>query len=77
MPGNAPVDAVGGTRDEGPWPEDVEEIVEGDAYRREVTDTDGNAVEREVTIQEVREVTLPDGTPTGGYIVRFTHGGGA
>lgn len=76
MPGNAPVDAVGGAQTEGPWPEGVEEIVEGEAYRREVVNENGDVVEREVTVTKVEQIVRPDGTETDGYIVAFQHSGG-
>lgn len=36
MPGKVPVDTVGGPQEEGPWPEKVDEIVEGETYSRPV-----------------------------------------
>lgn len=76
MPGKAPVDAVGGNRERGPWPKDVDEIVEGKQYDRPVQLDDGTVEVRTVTVKKVEQIVRPDGTETDGYIVSFTHGGG-
>lgn len=65
----APVDAVGGTQEVGPWPSEVEEIVQGETYRREVVDSDGNRRELDVEVTEVSDVTDDAGDPTGGKVV--------
>lgn len=76
MSEKAPVDAVGGTQEEGPWPADVDEIVEGNSYVRQLV-VDGQVVEREVTVTSIQQVHRADGTPTDGYVVAFQHSGGA
>lgn len=77
MPGKAPVDAVGGTRDHGPWPEGVEEIVEGEQYDRPVQLDDGTVEVRTVTVTKVEQIVRADGSETDGYVVSMQHGGGA
>lgn len=78
----APVDAVGGTQDQGPWPESIDEIVAGEQYDRLVKLDDGSTTTVPVTVTEVRQIRLPDGTPTDGYTVTIqyddptTDGGG-
>lgn len=76
MPGKAPVDRVGGTQSDGPWPDHVDEIVEGEQYEREVVLEDGTRATRTVTITRVQQIRRDDGTPTDGYVVSFTHDGG-
>lgn len=68
-PGKAPVDAVGGTQSKGPWPEDVEEIVEGDTHERPVELSDGTVQTLPVTVKRVEQVVRADGTETDGYVV--------
>lgn len=75
MPGKAPVDKVGGSQENGPWPAEVEEIIEDKAYRRPVTVSDGSIREVEVLVTNIREV------PDGGRAVAYqfddpTAGGG-
>lgn len=81
MPDKAPVDAVGRTQKEGPWPDDVTEIVEGKAYKRPVTLSDGSTQELTVDVTGVNDILADDGTPTGSYAVTYqfdnpTIGGG-
>lgn len=73
MPGNAPVDHVGGNQERGPWPADVEEIVESKAYRRPVRLSDGSTQEREVTVTGVNDILDEDGNPTTGYVLTFQY----
>lgn len=82
MPGKAPVDAVGGTQDRGPWPDGVEEIVEGEQYDRPVELSDGSTQTVTVTVTRVDQIVREDGTETDGYAVAYqfddpTLGGGA
>lgn len=82
MPDRAPVSDVGGTQEDGPWPADVAEIVEGKAYRRPVTFADGTTGEVDVDVTGVNDILADDGTPTDGYAVTYqfddpTLGGGA
>lgn len=81
MPGKAPVERVGGTQESGPWPEAVEEIVAGKAYRRPVTLSDGTTQEVQVDVTGVGDILADDGTPTGGATVTYQFedptGGGA
>jgi hypothetical protein len=65
MPGKAHVEKVGGTRERGPWPTDVEEVVAGEAYNRLV-----DGVEKTV---EVVDVESEEGE---GHAVAFHHDGG-
>jgi len=65
MPEKAPVEKVGGPQEEGPWPANVEEIVAGESYDREL---DGTIVS--VTVTEVVE-----DTEQGGHHVAFQRGG--
>lgn len=65
----APVEHVGGPQDDGPWPDHVEEIVEGKAYRRPVQLHDGSTQEVEVNIKQVAQHIGPDGELTSGYTV--------
>lgn len=71
--GKAPVDDVGGNRNEGPWPEEVEEIAEGKAYNRPVELADGSTQEVNATVVNVHEFVRPDGTPTDGYAVTYQY----
>lgn len=75
-PGKAPVEHVGGTRNEGPWPEAVEEIAAGEQYEREVPVEGGGTERRTVTVKDVVPIVRADGTETDGYVVRMEHGGG-
>lgn len=67
----APVDHVGGTQESGPWPEGVDEIVEGEQYDRIVTAEDGTEEVRTVTVTDVIQVADTDG-----YVITYRHGGG-
>jgi len=77
-----PVEKVGGPRDRGPWPTDVEEIARGNTYDREVPvkklteHGDLEVVGREmrpVTVTQIQQLTRPDGTDTGGRVVAFQY----
>lgn len=70
MTRKAPVEKVGGTQTNGPWPDEVDEIIEGKAYRRPVQ-VDNQVVEREVTVTTIRDVMDDSGNPSGGKIVAF------
>lgn len=70
MVNKAPVEDVGGTQVEGPWPEGVEEIVEGNQYDRRVELSDGSVQTVNVTVTRVEQIVRSDGTETDGYIVR-------
>lgn len=77
----APVDAVGGPQNDGPWPSEVEEIAKGKAYNRPVELSDGSVQEVEVTVTNLRQLVRADGTTTDGYAVTYqfddpTLGGG-
>lgn len=71
MPGKAPVEAVGGSRDNGPWPKDVDEIVQGETYKRRVELDDGSVQEVQVTVTEV--VEIPGEAGGAGYAVTFQY----
>jgi hypothetical protein len=71
MPRDVPVEEVGGTQDRGPWPAEMEKIVEGKAYRRPVQLADGSVQEAKVTITGIDDILADDGTPTGGKTVSF------
>jgi hypothetical protein len=71
MVGKALVERVGGTQENGPWPEEIEEIVEGKAYRRPVTATDGSEQELKVNVTGVNDILDSDGQPTGGQVVAY------
>lgn len=73
MPGKAPVDAVGGTQADGPWPKDVEEIVEGNSYRRPVELADGTIQEVQVTVTQVVRHGLRADPDEDGYSVSYTY----
>lgn len=73
MPGKAPVNDVGGRQDSGPWPSDVEEIVEGKAYRRPVRLADGTTQEVQATVTSIQQVTDSAGDPTTGYAVSYVY----
>jgi hypothetical protein len=83
MPDNskAPVDAVGGTQEAGPWPEHVDAIEEGGQYDREVELPDGSTEVRTVTVHEVNKLTPDRPDEEAGYAVRWTYdnttGGGS
>jgi hypothetical protein len=66
---NVPVEHVGGPQTQGPWPNEVSEIATGEAYQRPVTIEDGMVDDVQVTVDEIRQVTRPDGTETDGYVV--------
>lgn len=69
----APVEAVGGVQDEGPWPVDVDEIQSGQAYNRLVELSDGTVQEVQAAVTEIKQIVRQDGTPTDGYVVMFTY----
>ncbi len=71
MPGKAPVEHVGGTQSNGPWPDGVEEIVEGGSYQRPVELADGSTQTVTVTVTRVEQIVRDDGTPTDGYVVAY------
>lgn len=68
MPGKAPVEKVGGTQADGPWPEGVSEVVEGEQYDRPVELADGSVQTLTVTVTEVRQIGDTDG-----YVVTYEH----
>lgn len=72
MPGKAPVEAVGGTVDTGPWPSEVDEIVEGNTYDRVIRLGDGSVTTAPVTVTRVENIVRKDGTATDGYVVAFS-----
>lgn len=81
MPVKAPVDAVGGTQSDGPWPDHVDEVGEGEQYDRPVRLDDGSVQTVTVTVTNVQQLTDEQGNPTDGYAVSFeyddpTAGGG-
>lgn len=82
MPANkAPVDAVGGTQEGGPWPDGVDEIVEGNSYRRPVQLADGTTQELQVTVTKVIRHGFREDSEADGYSVSYqfddpTTGGG-
>lgn len=69
--GKAPVERVGGTQEEGPWPSEVEEIAEGKAYNRPVRLADESVQEVEVTVTSVVQMQDQFGNGTDGYAVAF------
>lgn len=73
MPGKAPVDAVGGTQEKGPWPADVEEIVEGNTYRRPVQLADGSVQELDVTVTGIVRHGLRADPDEDGYSVAIAY----
>lgn len=80
MPGNAPVEKVGGTQENGPWPEAVEEITEGEAYNRPVPVEGGGTTTVKATVKHIIQLTDEQGNPTDGYAVVMEYpspGGGA
>lgn len=77
----APVDHVGGPRDNGPWPSDLEEIAVDERLKRPVDLADGSRQSLEVAVTEIQQITR-DGEETDGYSVTYrfddpTLGGGA
>lgn len=72
-PNKAPVDAVGGPQEQGPWPADVDEIVEGNSYRRPVQLADGSVQELEVTVTRVERFGLREDAKEDGYSVAYTY----
>lgn len=72
MPNSAPVEHVGGTRDDGPWPADVEEITEGESYNRDIVLEDGSTAQVNVTVTRVQQIVRDDGTTTDGYAIVYT-----
>lgn len=82
MPNKAPVEAVGGPKDRGPWPADVTEIAENKAYNRPVRLSDGTTQDLQVTVANIHQILREDGTETDGYAIAYqfddpTLGGGA
>lgn len=73
MPGRAPVDAVGGTQDDGPWPEGISEIVEGETYNRPVEVAPGDVRDLDVTVVEIVETVDDYGNHDGGYAVAIQY----
>lgn len=73
MAGQAPVEHVGGTQSDGPWPDGVEEIVEGNSYDRNVMLEDGTKQTVTVTVTRVEQIVRADGTETDGYVVSFSY----
>lgn len=81
MPGNAPIDAVGGKP---PWA-DVDEIEEGQTYERTKTnpvyDENGDTVRYEeqtfpAKVEKIARTTAEDGTEDG-YVTVYRSGGDA
>lgn len=73
---NAPVDAVGGPQDRGPWPDSIEEIAVDDRLTRPVTLEDGTTEDREVVVKDLHQIVRDDGSETDGFAVTYQHGGG-
>lgn len=67
-----PIDKVSGPQYRDPWPDDVDEIVEGREYRRTVPTADG-AAEVDAMITGVDDILADDGTPTGGTILSMQY----
>jgi len=73
MPGNAPVTAVGGTQDDGPWPSEIEQIAEDDRLHRPVTFQDGSRDTVQVDVTDVQQIRRVNGTETDGYVVGYQY----
>lgn len=56
MPGKAPVDKIGGTQAQGPWPEDVEEVAVDERLKRPVNLGNDRVEELEVLVQDIVEL---------------------
>lgn len=67
----SPVDHVGGTQAEGPWPEQIEEIAVDDRIKRPVVLDDGTKETVEVTVTKIQQILQEDLTETDGYAVTY------
>lgn len=81
-PNKAPVNAVGGTQSDGPWPSEVDEIVEGNSYTRSVRLSDGSVQDIQVTVTRIVRHGIREDSDEDGYSVAYqftdpTLGGGA
>ncbi len=85
MPGNAPTERVGGQQDQGPWPESVDEIVEGEEHTRpvQVPNPETGVFETHdvtVRVENIQQIEREDGTETDGYVSTYSfkdpNGGG-
>lgn len=57
MPGvpEIPVERAGGRQDDGPWPDDVDDLVTGDTHTRPAIADDGSEREVSATVAEIVE----------------------
>lgn len=70
---SAPVEEVGGVKDDGPWPSEVEELAVDDRLQRPVQLGDGTVTELEVTVTDIQQFVRDDGTATDGYAVSYQY----
>lgn len=66
---HAPVEAVGGTMESGPWPVDIDEIQVGETYERRVS----GGQTKQVEITAIRQIVDAQGNETDGYVVSYTY----
>jgi hypothetical protein len=69
----APVEQVGGTKETGPWPEEVAEIARDDRLRRPLPNGNGEVEEREVIVKNIQQIVDSQGIETDGYAVAMQY----
>jgi len=69
MPDKVPVDRVQGPGT--PWPDSVDEVVQGEQYDREVQLADGTVTTATVTVKNIQAVTGPNGEDTGAVALTY------
>lgn len=63
----APVELVGGSGENGPWGDDIDEIEVGNSYVRSVKSESGTSDDVEVEITNIQQIG------ESGYVVSFCH----